>query len=866
MPACADGSDDGAAGPRRRPRRRRCRRSRRRRGRPPATSFLIFESMVGPFRGLCGRPSRGGSAHVDHTTPGTSGICQARGSARPRRTKSDAVASAGDEREQAVTVDLADHVATVEIHRPPHNWFDIDVITAARRRRARPRRRARVPRRRAVLRGQELLRRRRPRAAATCSTAPPASTRRRRASSRTASRSSPRCRARRSAAGLGLALVGRLPRRLARDPVQLQLRPARVPPGLRHLGDAARGRRAAARARAHVHRRRRPGRGGAPHRAGRPPGRRRRAARGGARVRGARSRRRRRWRCSRSATRCAAISPRQVQAATARSTASSNGSATPTTSARAWLRWPSVARRTSRADSRCRTARRPASTWTSFARWAADALPEHTPPFSAELIAGGQSNITAHMTDADGREFVLRRPPLHGVLPTAHDMGREHRIIHALGPTPVPVPEALAYCADADVIGAPFYVMSYVERHRAATTSPPSSAELDDRRARTRGDSLVDALVELHAVDVDAVGLGDLARRDELVAPSAEAVARGVRSVEDPRAARGRPRARAARGAHPRADREHRRPRRLPPRQLHRRPAGRDPRGARLGDLHAGRSRVPTSATCWRRGPSPATRCAPTTTTRRWRPASPTRDVLLERYAARSGRDVADIPYFVAFSFWRLACILEGVLARIISGARGDGDVDVDYFRRRVESCALPRGGIRFGSLIGDRRERAVPTKAPAITIAGYSHVAYPVDDLDAAVGFYCDVLGFTVLPRPRLRSPVSRARGSASAPRRCTSAPWRRWAPRTGFPHIALHVPADVWDDTIDELSRRAASTFLLAAERTRGLRQARARRVHPDPGGQLHRAHRRPSHLSRRPVARSAPACRSARSSRSS
>ena len=82
---------------------------------------------------------------------------------------------------------------------------------------------------------------------------------------------------------------------------------------------------------------------------------------------------------------------------------------------------------------------------------------------SAEVIAGGQSNITAHVRDATGRDLVVRRPPLHGVLPTAHDMGREHRIIAALGPTPVPVPEAFAYCDDADVIGAPFYVMSYVE-------------------------------------------------------------------------------------------------------------------------------------------------------------------------------------------------------------------------------------------------------------------------------------------------------------------------------------------------------------------------------------------------------------------
>src|SRR5207245_130188 len=69
-------------------------------------------------------------------------------------------------------------------------------------------------------------------------------------------------------------------------------------------------------------------------------------------------------------------------------------------------------------------------------------------------------------------------------------------------------------------------------------------------------------------------------------------------------------------------------------------------------------------------------------------PGFTTRDTLLTRYAERSGRDVDAIPYFVAFSFWRLACILEGVLARHLSGARGDSDADIDSFRRRVDSCA----------------------------------------------------------------------------------------------------------------------------------------------------------------------------------
>ena len=86
-----------------------------------------------------------------------------------------------------------------------------------------------------------------------------------------------------------------------------------------------------------------------------------------------------------------------------------------------------------------------------------------TPPFDFALIAGGRSNLTYAVTDANGRRFVLRRPPLAQVLATAHDMAREHRIISAVGRTDVPVPRALALCTDVEVNGAPFYVMSYVD-------------------------------------------------------------------------------------------------------------------------------------------------------------------------------------------------------------------------------------------------------------------------------------------------------------------------------------------------------------------------------------------------------------------
>src|SRR5207248_5100602 len=99
------------------------------------------------------------------------------------------------------------------------------------------------------------------------------------------------------------------------------------------------------------------------------------------------------------------------------------------------------------------------------------------------------------------------------VLSTAHDMGREHRIISALKATPVPVPTALGYCDDESVNGRPFYVMDYVDGHvlRSATEA---EAALDEDARRAAGDDLIDVLVAIHAVDVDAVGLGDLGRRD----------------------------------------------------------------------------------------------------------------------------------------------------------------------------------------------------------------------------------------------------------------------------------------------------------------------------------------------------------------
>ena len=129
-------------------------------------------------------------------------------------------------------------------------------------------------------------------------------------------------------------------------------------------------------------------------------------------------------------------------------------------------------------------------------------------PLTAELIAGGRSNLTYLLTDGRTR-WVLRRPPLGHVLETAHDMGREHRLLAALHPTDVPVPEPLLL-GDPEVLGAPFYVMEHADgavlRERSHL-EPLAGAVADELAVE-----LVEVLARLHRLDPTQVGLGDLGR------------------------------------------------------------------------------------------------------------------------------------------------------------------------------------------------------------------------------------------------------------------------------------------------------------------------------------------------------------------
>lgn len=148
-------------------------------------------------------------------------------------------------------------------------------------------------------------------------------------------------------------------------------------------------------------------------------------------------------------------------------------------------------------------------------RFLREQLPGARGPFDYERIAGGRSNLTFRVRDGE-RTFILRRPPLGHVLPTAHDMTREHRVLSALADTDVPVPRPLALCSDPAVNEHPFYVMEDRPGVILQLGADESYAASEAER-RKIGVALAETLARLHAVDPAAVGLGDFGRPEGYV-------------------------------------------------------------------------------------------------------------------------------------------------------------------------------------------------------------------------------------------------------------------------------------------------------------------------------------------------------------
>jgi aminoglycoside phosphotransferase (APT) family kinase protein len=320
--------------------------------------------------------------------------------------------------------------------------------------------------------------------------------------------------------------------------------------------------------------------------------------------------------------------------------------------------------------------------------WLAGNIPGAAPPFSFTLIAGGHSNLTYRVQGASGAPVVLRRPPLGHVLATAHDMGREHRIISALGPTPVPVPPALGYCDDPDVNGAPFYVMGYVEG-LVLRDRDQVEASLPIEARAAAGESIVETLAAIHAVDPVAVGLGDLGRHEGYIArqlkrwygqwnQSKTRELPEVDAVHDELSAR-IPEQGPACIVHG----DYRLDNTMlgPDGQVR---AVLDWEICTLGDPLAD---VGMLYVYWTGPGDRETAWAGTATTA---PGFPDRDDMMARYAKLAGRDLSDLSFYVAFAFWKLACILEGVYARYLGGAMGAGRDPAEYapFKVQVERAA----------------------------------------------------------------------------------------------------------------------------------------------------------------------------------
>jgi aminoglycoside phosphotransferase (APT) family kinase protein len=311
-----------------------------------------------------------------------------------------------------------------------------------------------------------------------------------------------------------------------------------------------------------------------------------------------------------------------------------------------------------------------------------------TPPLRFRLISGGRSNLTFTVEDGGGRRLVLRRPPLGAVLESAHDMGREHRILSALSATTVPVPTPAAFCDDPAVNGAPFYVMDFVDG-MIIRDSHDAERQLPAAIRPLLGDAIVDVLADLHALDPDAVGLGSLGRREGYIERQLrrwhgqweQSKTRELPVVED----------------------------------VYRRLSSTVPEQQRASIVHGDYRMdnlvlLPDGAVAavldWELctlgdpladlGMLILYWASPGEDTDALLSGTPTaipgfadRSSLLQRYADRSGTDVSQVEFYMAFALWKLACIAEGIVARSRAGAMGPGQGETaDWLAARVPLLA----------------------------------------------------------------------------------------------------------------------------------------------------------------------------------
>lgn len=320
----------------------------------------------------------------------------------------------------------------------------------------------------------------------------------------------------------------------------------------------------------------------------------------------------------------------------------------------------------------------------SVTAWLCECVQDLAPPLEFALIAGGHSNLTFRFVDQNGAAFVLRRPPLAHVLESAHDMGREHRIVSALCNSQVPVAATYGLCSDVEVNGAPFYVMGFVEGpvlHDATL-----ARALPETERRSLGLNVIEVLVKLHEIDPDAVGLGELGRKEAYLARQLKRWNKQW----------------AASKTHeiPEMEETSRLLQEKMPEQI----------GAtivhgdyRLGNMIVGDGKIRALLDwelCTLGDPladvgyllnnwiEPGEGVADVVPTAAG--GFPSRGEISEQYETATGRSLSGINYYQAFSHWRLAAIGQGVYKRYLVGAMGDNKgMDLNIYKESVRQRAV---------------------------------------------------------------------------------------------------------------------------------------------------------------------------------
>jgi aminoglycoside phosphotransferase (APT) family kinase protein len=308
------------------------------------------------------------------------------------------------------------------------------------------------------------------------------------------------------------------------------------------------------------------------------------------------------------------------------------------------------------------------------------------PPLSFRKISGGHSNLTYEVSDTAGRRWALRRPPLGKRLGSAHDMGREHRVVSALAETEVPVAPIAGFCEDESVNEAPFYVMEFVEG--PILRSQVEAEEYFEESDRGPiGERVADTLVDIHGVDIDAVGLADLGKKEDYVARQLhrwqgqweKSKTRDLLLVDE---------------VHDR----------LVARIPDQGPATIVHGDYRLDNMILNDSGEVAAVVDWELctlgdpladvgmlyvyWSQPDDQLAPLINPPTIAPGFPSREELMQRYAERSGRDLGQIDFYIALGLWKLAVILEGVYSRYAAGGYGKTDEGFEQFAKSVERLA----------------------------------------------------------------------------------------------------------------------------------------------------------------------------------